>query len=389
MRLAVVTPLDAQATGVADYSRDLLPPLAAVADHEIVVYTDRAGATQSGTGWHARPIADLPSTARNFDLIIYQMGNGPAHDFMATAVYDHPGLLVLHDISLHYFFARQSRSRYLQAMGYGYDLAGTALGRQFLRGFIPINYPEYLVSEILVDRSPGVIVHSQQAAELLRVRCPSARVSYVPHLLSLPAERSQAALRKQLGLAADVFLVGVFGVLNDSKQPRAILAALRLLLDEGMPISAVFMGRENDTFHLREEATRLNLSEHLHVMDFVADFAVIHDWLAACDVSLHLRSPYWGETSGSTLHALAVGTPVIVNDIGSFSELPDDACLKLPPDLPDLPQQLASALRALSDQPNRRAAMRIAARRYVATELDPRLIAARYLEVARSILELA
>ena len=389
MRLAVVTPLDAAQTGVADYSRDLLPHLAVVADHDIAVFTDRAGADQSGAGWHACPTDDLPSTARAFDLIVYQMGNSPAHDFMAGVVWQYPGLLVLHDLSLHYFFARQPRSRYLQALGYGYGPAGTALGRQFLRGAAFVNYPQYLVSEVLVDRSPGVIVHSRHALEQLSTRCPTARVAHVPHLLSLPPDRSPAALRAQLGLTASDFVMGVFGVLNDSKQPRAILAALRQLLDQGVPITAVFLGRENDTFHLADEAPRLSLSDHIIALGFVDNLAVANNWLAACDVALHLRAPYWGETSGSTLHALGAGTPVVVNDVGAFSELPDAACIKLPPAGPDLPQQLAAALRQLIDQPERRAAMRIAARQYVATELDPRRVAAQYVKVATSILESA
>ncbi len=389
MRLAVVTPLEAAHAGVADYSRDLLPYLAEAAGGEIAVFADRASSGQSGARWHARPIDDLSLTARAFDLIVYQMGNSPAHDFMAEAVWDYAGLLVLHDLSLHYFFARHPGGRYLRAMGYGYGIAGTKLGRQFLREFVPVNYPEYLVSEALVDRSPGVIVHSRHGLNLLSARCPTARLDYMPMPIPLPPDRSHAAAQAQLGLPAEVFLIGVFGVLNDSKQPRVILAAMRQLLNEGVPIKAVFIGRENDTFHLADEAARLGLSDHIIALGFVDELAVVNDWLAACDVAINLRSPYWGETSASTLRLLAAGTPVVVNEVGSFAELPDAACVKLPPDGADLPYRLALALRRLYDQPDRRAAMRVAARQHVAAAHDPRRVAARYLEVATSILEAA
>ena len=389
LHLAVVTPLDPRITGVADYSRDLLPYLAEAVADEVTVFTDRDSFAQSGRGWHARPIADLPSTARDFDLIVYQMGNSPAHDFMAEAVFQYPGLIVLHDVSLHYFFARQSRARYLRALGYSDDLTGTQLGRQFLRQFVTITYPEYLVSEALVDRSPGVIVHSRHSWSLLSSRCPTARLDYVPMPVPLPLERSQAAARAQLGLPIDVFLIGVFGVLNDSKQPRVILTAMRQLLDEGVPIKAVFIGHENSTFHLAEEAPRLGLSDHIVALDFVDDLVLVHEWLSACAVAINLRSPYWGETSASTLRILAAGTPVIVNDIGSFSELPETACIKLAPAEPDLPGALARALRQLYAQPERRGALRLAARRYVVEEHDPRRVAARYRDVAISLLEAA
>ncbi len=389
MRLAVVTPLDAAQTGVADYSRDLLPHLAEAADHAIAVFTDRASCAQSGAGWSARPIDDLPATARTFDLIIYQLGNSPAHDFMAEALRRYPGLIVLHDVSLHYFFARQARSRYVQALGYGYGPAGARLGRQFLHDYAPVNYPDYLVSESVIDASPGTIVHSHHALDLLSARCPTARLAYVPMPIPLPPDRSYAAARAQLGVRADELLIGVFGVLNDSKQPRAILAAIRKLLDAGVPITAVFIGRENDTFHLADEAPRLGVSDHVRALGFIEDLVVVNDWLAACDAAINLRSPYWGETSASTLRILAAGTPVIVNEVGAFAELPDTTCLKLPPVGHNLPDELAAALRQVYDQPAHRAEMRLAARQYVATEHDPRRVAVHYLEVITSILEAA
>jgi glycosyltransferase involved in cell wall biosynthesis len=207
--------------------------------------------------------------------------------------------------------------------------------------------------------------------------------------IPLPPDRSHATARAQLDLKSDDFLIGVFGVLNDSKQPRAILTAMRQLRDAGVPIKAVFIGRENDTFQLADEAPRLGLSEHIIALGFVEELTVANEWLAACDVAINLRSPYWGETSASTLRLLAAGTPVIVNNVGSFAELPDAACVKLPPVGPNLPDELALALQQLYDQPERCGSMRLAARQSVATEHDPRRVAARYLAVATSILEAA
>jgi glycosyltransferase involved in cell wall biosynthesis len=54
--------------------------------------------------------------------------------------------------------------------------------------------------------------------------------------------------------------------------------------------------------------------------------------MAACDVLVNLRYPTMGETSGSVIRALALGKPLIVSDVGWFSELPDDAVLKVPVD---------------------------------------------------------
>jgi glycosyltransferase involved in cell wall biosynthesis len=54
--------------------------------------------------------------------------------------------------------------------------------------------------------------------------------------------------------------------------------------------------------------------------------------MAACDVLVNLRYPTMGETSGSVIRALSLGKPLLVSDVGWFSELPGDAVLKVPVD---------------------------------------------------------
>ena len=77
--------------------------------------------------------------------------------------------------------------------------------------------------------------------------------------------------------------------------------------------------------------------------------------MAACDAIVGLRSPTMGETSGSAIRALSLGKPIVVSDVGWFSELPDDAALKVPVDEHE-EDTLFAALEALAD-PAARAAM--------------------------------
>ena len=53
-------------------------------------------------------------------------------------------------------------------------------------------------------------------------------------------------------------------------------------------------------------------------------------YMAACDIVLNLRFPTLGESSGSLLRALGLGRAVMVSDVGSFGEFPEDICLKVP-----------------------------------------------------------
>ena len=65
----------------------------------------------------------------------------------------------------------------------------------------------------------------------------------------------------------------------------------------------------------------------------VLGFAPIEDfvgYLGACDIVLNLRYPTVGESSGTLLRALGLGKAVMVSEVGSFQEFPDDVCLKVP-----------------------------------------------------------
>ncbi len=391
MRLAMVTPLDPRATGVADYSLDLLPHLAAVAGQPITVFTSEVE-NRSGSGWFSCPIDQLRDRADHFELLIYQMGNSPAHDFMAEAVLAYPGLVVLHDVSLSSFYLRQVQAchpaGYWHALGYAYGVAGTAAGRQLLRHGAALPYPQYLLSEWLAARSPGVIVHSQHAAQLLQTRSPLARITTIPMAIPLPAIPERSEARRRLHLPPDAYLLLVFGVLNESKHPRAILRALRLLIEAGLPARAVFIGAENSGFQLSAAVAEQGLAGHVSAVDFVTDLTLVQLWMAAVDVAIGLRAIYWGETPSSTLRLLAAGLPVVVNDIGAFAELPDEVCCKIAPEEADTAGALFAILRDLYEEADRRTAMGRAAREYIVHVHDPAATAHRYLQAAEAVVQM-
>ena len=385
MRLAMVTPLDPHATGVADYSLDLLPYLARAARAQVHVYSDTVCPPAEGWAWHAAD--ELADAAVKYDLIIYQMGNSPSHDFMAPYLVRYPGLVVLHDLSLHDFYARQAwlghKETYVRALGFGYGAEGTALARCYLRNPQLVGYPHFLVSEWLAARSLGVIVHSQHAADLLGSRCPSARIAVAPMPMPAPPHVCLDEARQQLGLPSDAYVILVFGVLNESKNPLAVLDALKALLADSVRASVVFMGLENSSFRLAPEIELRGLQASVIQLGFVADPVLVQRWLAAADVGVGMRSLYWGETPSSALRVLAAGTPMIVNNIGAFGELPDAVCVKLPTQSPDMAGELYHALLNLWRQPDRRRAMREAARTYIEREHAP----SRTVDAYRALLD--
>jgi glycosyltransferase involved in cell wall biosynthesis len=51
--------------------------------------------------------------------------------------------------------------------------------------------------------------------------------------------------------------------------------------------------------------------------------------IKSSDICVNLRYPTLGEMSGIIPKIMALGKPLIVTDIDSFSELPDNACFKV------------------------------------------------------------
>jgi glycosyltransferase involved in cell wall biosynthesis len=113
---------------------------------------------------------------------------------------------------------------------------------------------------------------------------------------------------------------------------------------------------------------RLDLPDGVIREDYV-DEARLWSLMAACDVHVSLRSPTMGETSGSVIRALSLGKPVVVSDLGWFSELPDEAVLKVPVDEREA-DTLAAALELLASEPGVRARIADAARQLAVAEHD-------------------
>jgi glycosyltransferase involved in cell wall biosynthesis len=76
--------------------------------------------------------------------------------------------------------------------------------------------------------------------------------------------------------------------------------------------------------------------------------------MESCDVVVSLRSPTMGETSGTAVRALSAGIPLVVSDVGWFSELSDTVAVKVAPDEREVETLAAELERLLADDAERR-----------------------------------
>jgi glycosyltransferase involved in cell wall biosynthesis len=353
VRVAYYSPLPPSRSGIADYSALLLPEL----ERRIEVVVARPGR------FRREPVADIR---------LYHVGNdAEAHGWIVEALRRHPGVVVLHDFVLHHLvvgmtFARGDAAGYLAAMEREAGLVGRLLGYAVLDNKLPPLWetrPEDfpLAGEVL-DDATALIVHSHYVERRAREAGYRGPIVRIPHP-AWPVPELKAA-----HLEGDP-LFGCFGHLNESKRIEELLAAFSRLRERREGARLLLVGS------LATRLARLELPGGVIRRDYVPEDE-LWSLMAACDAIVSLRSPTMGETSGSAVRALSLGKPLVVSDVGWFSELPDEAVLKVPVDARE-EDTLLAALEVIA-APGVRAAMGARSRELIEREHRLDLVAEAY-----------
>ena len=353
MRVAYFSPMPPEASGIADYSALLLPALRRHVDVTVV---------KRGT---RRP-------PRGVDLSVYHIGNNPdAHGWILDALRRAPGLVVLHDFVLHHLVAgvtigRRDGHGYLDAMEAEHGVVGRLLAHGVLDRRLPPLWEsrpeEFPLAGEVLSLATGVIVHSRYVEERVRAAGFTNHVARVPH----PAWPDPGVAPASID--GDP-LIGAFGNVNQSKRVPQLLEAFARLRADHPGARLLLVGATSPGFDLDRRLQRLGLTGDGIIREAYVEERRLWSLMAACDIHVGLRSPTMGETSGTTIRALALGKPLVVSDVGWFSELPVDVALKVAAGDGEV-ADLTAALRLLTERPDARDAMGAAARWLARSEHD-------------------
>ena len=384
-RLAFVSPLPPERTGIADYSADLLPALSR--HYDIVLITDQKMVDTAAIGSDF-PIHDpawLRANHAIIDRVIYQMGNSHFHDYMRDLMVEIPGTVVLHDVFLSGLFSwlekiDTSSGVWTRAL---YQSHGYIAVRDRYRDeeAAKIRYP---VNLGVVQAAQGFIVHSEHARSLASDWLGPDFTKHwkvIPHVRAPAEPCPRAAAREAIGLPRDAFVLCSFGSLEPYKLNHRLLDAfLGSSLVRDANCYLVFVG-EN---HVGDYGMQLldfirahKLADRVRIIGRV-DGARFREYLAAADVAIQLRTRSRGETSGALLDCLNAGVPVIANAHGSAAELPADAVWLLDDEFSDA--DLIAALETLHQDAGRRDGLRRRGREAIASRHAPESCAHLYAE---------
>ncbi len=393
MRVAFFSPLRPVASGISDYSEELLPHLAGGA--ELTLFVDGYEPTNLllRRRFPIHDYHDLPALHRErpFDVFLYHMGNHFCHRYIYELLGEYPGVVVLHDTVLHHFLGQQLEEQgdlatYLDA----FPEDGPSLARR--RGArIWSNLDNFAFPGIrrVVERSLAMIVHSEAARRAVLQAVPTAPVTIVRHhwgpLCSPYAGLPPAEIKVRLGFAPDTFLIVSPGIVTLSRRIPESLRCFAMLLNEFPHARFVVAGPDSPAVRIADLVRRMGLDGLVRVTGFV-DVPTFQSYILAADVLVNLRYPLAGETSGGLVRALGMGKPVLVSNAGQYAEFPDDCCLKV--DLGANEQEMALAyLAALARDPELGRRIGERARRYIQAHHAIERSAQGYLEVMARVLQ--
>lgn len=363
MKIAFFSPMPPSKSGIADYSSALVEHLSELA--RVQVFSEA-------------PADYDPS---QFSIPLYQLGNNVYHSFVYEQAIREPGVVVMHESNLHHLIADRTIKRndwdaYLREVEYEGGEPALRYARRVRSLEIGPDYDNLPMLRRVLQASRGVIVHSKYVEQDIRKAGFDGPIAVIPHGAWIPAV-DRLEFRHKLGLDVNTPLIGVFGFLKPYKRIAESLRAFKRLLRVHPEARMILVGEPHPDFPLHSLIDGLGLQSSVRVLGFVPiDEFVGH--IAACDIVLNLRFPTVGESSGTLLRSLGLGRAVIVSNIGSFTEYPDDICLKVPVDATE-EDMLYEYLNALVARPDLRQALGERAHAWVERECNWRSVAERYV----------
>jgi glycosyltransferase involved in cell wall biosynthesis len=187
-------------------------------------------------------------------------------------------------------------------------------------------------------------VSSSVAAAMIADGVPPERIEVLPNAVPPDAAFSKAEARRQLGLPAAGFVVGIVGQLRPEKNHELLLLALGSLQLVHRETTLCVIGSGPRLGFLRQEAVRLGVAANVVWTGWREEARRL---ASAFDVAVICSN--WEGLPLAGLEAMAAGVPVVATAVGGLPDLlAGDAGVLVPP---GDAHQLAAAITQLQADP--------------------------------------
>jgi glycosyltransferase involved in cell wall biosynthesis len=363
-RLAFLSPLPNDRSGIADYSAELLRELGRFYDVECIIYKSNVSDPWIDANFIIRDVEFFKRHVSSYDRIVYSIGNSEFHVHMFDLVEEFPGIVILHDFFLSGVFDWMGNVRdrppedFLRQL---YLTHGLPALEYVAREGRDAAAKRYAANHVVFANALGVIVHSQEAmsrAKDIYGPAIAEKMLCVPMLRAALPHPDREAARRQLGILPDAFVVCSFGFVAETKLSDRLFevwAASEAGRAAGSYLVYVGDNIGGEWGKVLARAMQARAGKVNAEITGYVDGKTYDDYLAAADVAVQLRTGSRGETSRAILDCMAAGLPVIVNAHGTSAELAENAVMMLPDEFSK--QQLAAALDELFHDAPARAAL--------------------------------
>ncbi len=374
-RIAYCSPVNPAASGISDYSEELLPYLGQYADVTLYLADGlRPDNPDLRRCLEIRPLCRLERDHRRqpYTGIVYHIGNSPVHADIWRMAQRLPGVVVLHDFVLHHFMlwyaanVQRDVQGYVRDMQQRYGTEGAHVAQLMIRSQFTDAAFRFPCCEPVLAAARGLVAHSQYVQARVQALRPALPCVVVPMGVPLPPLIDRTEARARLRLPLDALILASFGHINAYKRLESVFRAVLELRREWPDLRYVLVGSQSPHYDVTSLVRRMGLEDTVVITGYVPR-RVFDDYVAATDICLNLRYPTGGETSASLLRLLGAGRPTLVSATGAFAELPPDVAAPVDPNDSEGDLILAYC-RFLACRPDVAAALGAQARAYVAHE---------------------
>lgn len=333
-RLALVSPLPPQQSGIATYTDRLLEHLQYYADITVFVETEAPGEQLPPTphGVEVAPLSQLGPAIEGggaFDSIIYFMGNSRFHVGALAALKAFPGVVLFHDVRMSGLYGECVRLGASDVQSVGEEL-----GRMYPQRYrsslerAQIITPEdaarfgILMCSDIAQAATNVLVHSPYAATLVELDSGVHAEVCFP----LPSPAVEPAT-----FDSDELVISSFGVVDPAKLPDIVIKAVSSVRNAHPNLRLNFVGPIDPAYRCELEQI-IETLELKGVVEFKGHLSNSEFSAAqrSTTIAVQLRAQSNGESSAAVAELLAAGIPTIVSDLGSMADLPSKAVVKVP-----------------------------------------------------------
>lgn len=335
LSMLYVSPLWPMRSGISEYSKLLLDGLDEYFD--ITILVDNYKPVKTALNKDYKILQYNKKVNYNlYDVILYNFGNNPDyHLYMYNMMRIYKGFTILHDVSLYYLTCEYYRqnNHLFNAIYQMEGIRGICKIKDSLKNNKVDNllFCKNLSSELLLNRevlnnSNGVFVHSKYAANIISNIKHDLNVHVINLVQPIVEKKNSGSLRKLFCLDKSDYIVASFGYISETKQNHVICKMINDYNNSHeKKIHYIMVGDGNYVDNY--------LNKFIHKTGFIENSETFLDYIGDCDLIMNLRWPYNGESSATVLQCMSMGKRCFVTDIGAFSEIDDEAVIKVSPDI--------------------------------------------------------